>query len=254
MKFARKRMVALVLLLATTRLAFAWGNEGHRLIASVADAQLSPSARAHVDQLLALEPGTTLASTSSWADEHRNPASAPWHYVNFPRGDCQYVKERDCPDGRCAIEAIERQTQVLRTSSNVQEQLTALKYLVHLVGDVHQPLHAGWGDDRGGNSYQLQAFMRGSNLHSFWDTRMIRFFEDDDPNWANTLLREVHSASPEWTAKQAAEESCRIVAQDDFYPPRTVGAEYAQRYEAVVRERLQQAGRRLAQLLNQVWK
>lgn len=254
MKFARKRLLALALLLAATQSAYAWGKEGHRLIASVAEAQLSSTAHSRVGQLLALEPGATLASISTWADEHRNPATAPWHYVNFPRGDCQYVKERDCPDGRCVVEAIERQTQILRTSSDVQEQLTALKYLVHLVGDLHQPLHAGWGDDRGGNSYQLQAFMRGTNLHAFWDTRMIQFFEDSDPNWTNTLLREVRSPSHKWVAKQAAEESCKIVAGDDFYPPRTVGTDYAQRYEAVVRERLQLAGRRLAQLINDVWK
>lgn len=231
----------------------AWGAEGHQLIARIADAQLREPARSHLENLLALEPGATLASISTWADEHRNPVTAPWHYVNFPRNNCEYRPKRDCPDGRCVVEAIERQTQVLRSSADPNEQLTALKYLVHLVGDVHQPLHAGWGDDRGGNSYQLRAFMRGSNLHAFWDTGMIRYFEGNSPDWDQILMREASRSSLPWSARQAAEESCRIVAQEDFYPPRSVGLEYANHYDATLRQRLVLAGNRLAQLLNGIW-
>jgi len=145
----------------TTIPAMAWGADGHKIVALLADAQLTPSARKQVDRLLALEPGATLASISTWADEHRNPATAAWHYVNFPRGDCNYQPERDCPDGKCVVAAIDRQVEVLRTNGDDEKRLNALKYVVHFIGDIHQPLHAGYGDDRGGNSYQLQAFMRG---------------------------------------------------------------------------------------------
>jgi len=158
----------------TTIPAFAWGSDGHKIVALLADAQLTPSARKQVDRLLALEPGSTLASISTWADEHRNPATASWHYVNFPRGDCNYQPERDCPDGKCVVAAIDRQVEVLRTNGDDEKRLNALKYVVHFIGDIHQPLHAGYGDDRGGNSYQLQAFMRGSNLHAVWDTGLIK--------------------------------------------------------------------------------
>lgn len=247
------RLATALALLTGTSAAFAWGGEGHRLVARIANSQLTAPANAAVQRLLALEPGQTLESISTWADEHRNPATAPWHYVNFPRGECLYQQERDCPDGRCVVSAIERQTELLRTSRDAQEQLTALKYLVHLVGDVHQPLHAGWGDDRGGNSYQLQAFMRGSNLHAFWDTGMIRYVESNDAGWDGSLLQGAKGSNQSWSAKQAAEESCRIVAQEGFYPARTVGVEYTKQYEATLRQRLVQAGSRLAQLLNGVW-
>lgn len=247
------RLAATLVLLSGASAAFAWGGEGHRLVARIADAQLTAPARAAVQRLLALEPGQTLEGISTWADEHRNPVTAPWHYMNFPRGECQYQQERDCPDGRCVVSAIERQTELLRTSRDAQEQLTALKYLVHLVGDVHQPLHAGWGDDRGGNSYQLQAFMRGSNLHAFWDTGMIRYFKGNEAGWDESLLQGTKGSNQSWSAKQAAEESCRIVAEEGFYPSRTVGVEYAKQYEATLRLRLVQAGGRLAQLLNGVW-
>lgn len=247
------RFALISALLTATQSVFAWGTEGHQLVARIADAQLTASARAQVTTLLAQEPGATLASISTWADEHRNPTTAPWHFMNFPRGECNYQKERDCPDGHCVVEAIERQSKVLRESKNQQEQLAALKYIVHFVGDVHQPLHAGWGEDRGGNSYQLQAFMRGSNLHSFWDSGMIRYFEESESGWDTSLLQEAKPSSLNWSAKQAAEESCRIVAQNDFYPPRTVGTEYAKRYEGTVKMRLKVAGSRLAQLLNATW-
>jgi hypothetical protein len=155
----------------------AWGKDGHHIIATLAQSQLTAKTQTKVNQLLSLEPGATLQSISTWADEHRNPATAPWHYVNFPRNSCTYDADRDCPEGKCVVAAIERQSEVLSSSAPEDKRLLALKYLVHLVGDLHQPLHAGYGDDRGGNSYQLQAFMRGSNLHSVWDTGLIKHLE-----------------------------------------------------------------------------
>jgi hypothetical protein len=160
--------VAFLLLGSLSVTAHAWGTEGHQVIASLAERQLTPAARAEVNSLLALEPGETLVSISTWADEHRSPQTAAWHYVNFPRDSCTYDANRDCPVGKCVIEAINRQADILRSSAPDEKRLTALKYLVHLVADVHQPLHAGYRDDKGGNLYQLQTFMRGSNLHARW--------------------------------------------------------------------------------------
>lgn len=154
-KVARQCIAIFAITLGISSNAFSWGADGHKIIAMLADAQLSPAARKEVTRLLALEPGETLASISTWADERRNPATAPWHYVNFPRGNCNYQPARDCPDGWCVVAAIDRQIEVLTTATDDQTKLTALKYLVHFIGDIDQPLHAGFGDDRGGNSYQL---------------------------------------------------------------------------------------------------
>ncbi len=128
---------------------------------------------------MALEPDETLASISTWADEHRNPASAPWHYVNFPKDSCTYDPERDCPDGKCVVDAIAKQLEILSSGAANDKRLLAFKYAVHLVADVHQPLHAGYLEDRGGNTYQLQAFMRGSNLHALWDTGLIKNLNEE---------------------------------------------------------------------------
>ncbi len=245
--------VALVLS-AYCATSWAWGSEAHQLVARIAQDKLTTTAQQEVQKLLDLELGSTLQSISTWADETRNPATAAWHYVNLPKGDCNYVPERDCPDGKCVVEAINRQIGVLKTDADPLRRLHALKYVVHLIGDVHQPLHAGWGEDRGGNSYQLQAFMRGSNLHAFWDSGMIRYYKEQDSNWSQTIVQQASTETIKpWAALQAAEESCGIVRQVTFYPPRTVGSDYAEQYRATLSQRLSMAGSRLAQVLNGVW-
>jgi hypothetical protein len=244
----------------TTNPAQAWGTQGHQVVANLAQAQLSVGARREVDRLLATEPGQTMASISTWADEHRNPATAPWHYVNFPKSSCTYSAERDCPDGQCVVAAIDRQTIILAAAGSDASRLRALKYLVHLQADVHQPLHAGYAKDRGGNSYQLQTFMRASNLHAVWDSGLIRALDQDTEVMTARLLVSgrsdkslalAHGHAAGSTAVLAAEESCRIVGLEGFYPARLVDLAYVQRFTPLMEQRLQQAGARLAVTLNQ---
>jgi nuclease S1 len=251
MKFSR--LLALLLGMVLTSTAMAWGGDGHRIIAMLAEAQLSPAARKEVNRLLALEPGETLASISTWADEHRNPATAPWHYVNFPRDSCSYEANRDCPDGKCVVAAIEKQLEILKRDTDDQKRLTALKYLVHLVGDIHQPLHAGYREDRGGNTYQLQAFMRGSNLHAFWDTGLLKAMEQSNESIVKGLLiKPMAAAQKRFNAIEAAEASCKIVGSPGFYPERQVTPEYVEKFTPQMLYQLALAGGRLAQTLNAV--
>src|SRR5215203_309431 len=125
--------------------AAAWGPDAHRLVAGLAEGDLATFARAEIKRLLSLEDGATLVSISSEADDTRTATTAPWHYVNLPRtADCRYLEARDCVGGQCVVAAIETQARVLASSANDTERLLALKYLVHLVADVHQPLHAAF--------------------------------------------------------------------------------------------------------------
>lgn len=235
--------------------ACAWGTQGHQIIAALAQSQLTPAARQEVDRLLALEPGETLESISTWADEHRNPATAAWHYVNFPRETCNYDANRDCPDGKCVVAAIDRQTAVLASNAPDEKRLLALKYVVHLVADVHQPLHAGYMDDRGGNSYQLQAFMRGSNLHAVWDSGLIKSLNLDNASIVKSLLvRPLPNPRPAFTAAVAAQDSCRIVGKTGFYPDRLVTPAYIEEYTPVMLYQLALVGAHLAEVLNQATK
>lgn len=251
----RAILVAVVLVFGAVQFAHAWGSEGHQVISLIAQSQLTPRAKAEVDRLLAIEPGETLASISTWADEHRNPATARSHYINFPRGDCVYNEPRDCPDGRCVVVAIKKQVEVLGSSATDDQKLTALKFLVHFVGDVHQPLHAGYQDDKGGNQYQLQAFMRGSNLHAVWDSGLIKNMNEEVQAMADRLrATPVGASSRKLDPVLAAQESCAIVSQPGFYPERLIDVPYVHRFTPVVESRLAIAGERLANALNAVFK
>jgi hypothetical protein len=233
--------------------AHAWGSDGHQVIALIAQSQLTPKAKAEVDRLLALEPGETLASISTWADERKNPATGPWHYVNFPRDSCVYDVQRDCPDGHCVVGAIQKELRILGSSASDEKRLNALKYIVHFEGDVHQPLHAGYQDDRGGNKYQVQAFGKGTNLHALWDSGLIKNMNEEPQQMARRLAAmPVPAVAADLDAVHVAEESCWIVAKPGFYPEHKLDSAYVGRYTPVLERRLQLAGVRLAGVLNGV--
>lgn len=230
----------------------AWGPQGHQTIATLAQEQLSPATRKAVQRLLAQEPGQTLVSISTWADENRSSDTAAWHYVNFPRGTCTFNPPRDCPQRRCVVDAIAQQLKILGSNAPEPQRLVALKYVVHLMADVHQPLHAGHYDDKGGNTYQLQVAGRGSNLHALWDSGLMRF-----ANPSNSTRLQRLRAMP-WTpsertasATEAAQESCQIVGKAGFYPARQVAADYFLQFTPVMEQRLALAAARLANALNQ---
>ena len=230
----------------------AWGAEAHRLIADVAAAQLTPTARIEVSRLLELEPGTTWAGVATWADETRSRATASWHYINLPRdGKCEYDPVRDCPGGQCVVAAIERQFSVLSSSARAPERLKALKYIAHLVADVHQPLHAGFADDRGGNLYQVQFAGRGTNLHAVWDVGLIQRWPGGPSALHASLQVPAVPALDELAPALWAEESCRAVQMPNFYPTgHVLPDDYQGTMAPVVLERLGSAARRLASVLN----
>jgi len=250
--FWRVACCAWALLQCAPQGAWAWGAQGHRWIATLAQSQLSEAAQHQVEHLLALEPGATLASISTWADEVRTPATAAWHYVNLPPdAPCRYDPLRDCPDGACVVAAIQTQRQLLRSQATDSQRLVALKYLVHLVADVHQPLHAGNAQDRGGNRFQLQFAGRGTNLHALWDQGLIEAPAGGPAQWVARQPDRPAPARDPFEPASWAEESCRIVAQPWFYPAsHRVDDAYVERAEPVLEQRLADAARRLAAVLN----
>lgn len=229
----------------------AWGANGHRLIAELAQMQLTPAASAEVNRLLSLEPGATMASVSTWADERRSNATAPLHYVNLPEGECNYYLGRDCPNGRCAVEAMSAKIAILSSTAPDAERLIALKWVIHLVADIHQPLHVGMAADKGGNLFQVRAFGRGSNLHAVWDGELIR----RRAGGLSRLLLDASTPSPDGASTvdpaQWVNESCAARSAAGFYPEgRVVGPAYAERWDGTLVEQLALAGRRLASTLN----
>ena len=237
------------------KVAFAWGVEGHQVVAQIAQSQLSPKAKSEISKLLMLEPGSSMVSISTWPDEHATKVTARWHYVNFPKETCLYIPERDCPNGECVIAALQQQTQILGSKESDEKRLLALKYVIHFMGDIHQPLHAGYKEDKGGNNYQVQAFGKATNLHALWDSGLIKSF--NTPTNALALDLSSNKTQPgdyiNIEPLNAATESCNIAHQDGFYPSRLVDQRYINHYTPILEARLKLAGERLAQLLNKTF-
>ncbi len=243
--------------------AQAWSLAGHRIVAQLAAVELTPRARVEVARLLTGEPEPTLPGVAGWADTLRENdavrgrASAPWHYINFASRSCRFDPQRDCRKGDCVVGAINRNFLILSDNKRpLTERRDALKFLVHFVGDVHQPLHASPRADKGGNDFQVNLDGRGSNLHKVWDRSLIERRNLAPDAYAAALRREpvlprdptLASTTP---AVDWALESCRIVEQPGVYPrKRVIGDDYVDAHRPTAERRLREAGSRLAALLN----
>jgi nuclease S1 len=259
--------LALILFLLLTLIAApgpaqAFGEPGHRIVGELAEHQLRPAARAEVNRLLAGEPEPSLAGVANWADEvraanHGGGRTKRWHFVNFKGGDCSYVPARDCPDGNCVIAAINGNFLALADRKRSDdERREALKFLVHLVGDVHQPLHATPLDDHGGGDFQVGYHGKGRNLHGVWDTLILQARGLPPPAYAALLEQQPPlPADPtrrsDRPAVDWAVESCLIVRDGNIYPTKhLVDDNYVSAHRALLEQRLRRAGSRLADMLN----
>ena len=245
--------------------ALAWGAQGHRLVARVAETRLDPQARAEIDRLLASEPGASLSSIAPWADQLRandpdlGKKSAGWHYVNMAEDGCNFSPTKHCRNGNCVVGALQQQSEILANRQlGDAERLQALKFVVHLVGDLHQPLHAGYGHDRGGNNYQLQFNGRGTNLHSVWDSGMFYPLQLNDNQFLQRLQAlpaptGVHAPDLQRDPALWAEQTCRIATRKGLYPDgHKIDERYTAVWEPVAEAQLRLGGEQLAALLNRL--
>lgn len=257
-----RRACAFVTVLAAALLcappALAWGPLGHRVVARLAAAELTPAARVEVRRLLATRDKRYLDQVANWADDLRDTdpslyrRTAKLHYVNFESRDCRYDPPRDCRGGKCVVAAIARYSAILADRSNGSSQrVQALAFVVHLVADVHQPLHAGYRHDTGGNDFQVRWHGRGSSLHRIWDSTMLDSTDLSAARYARKLAAERSPIVAGGTPAEWAEESCRIDRDEGVYPSsRFIDDAYVQRELPIAERRLRQAGARLAVLLD----
>jgi hypothetical protein len=254
-----QRRVSLLLagaLLAGTlpRTAQAWGATGHRVVGRIAEAHLSREARRAIKGLLGRE---TLAEVATWPDDIRSdPAwshSKPWHFVTIEEGKT-YQESKDGD----AVEAIRRFKKTLQDrDAKKKERVIALKWIVHLVGDVHQPLHVGRGGDYGGNAIKVKWFGKDSNLHSVWDDGMIDATKLSFSELARFADKATEAQVAEWQKSDVldwVQESIRFRTRAYTVPGPKVSDSYRYSYVnlPLVKLRLAQAGIRLAGLLNEV--
>ena len=254
-------MKKLLLILLIPFISYAdWGKVGHRVVGEIAERQLTDKALAAVTELL---DGESLATASTWADEMRsNPDWRPfdkWHYVNLPL-DKEYSDLEHTKDNVVII--IERAKAVLQSPSADKEMKTFyLKYLLHLVGDLHQPMHTGRYEDYGGSKIKLKFQGRkggktNTNLHVLWDSNMIDDFKMGYTDFA-TYLQKTEGRKKvdqlttlEWTFESHwyAKDIYKNTKEGDY-----IGYDYIYEYFPVVKKRLYQAGVRLGNLLNEIY-
>lgn len=250
--------LAMAATLAASSSARAWGRLGHRAAALLTASRLTPNAKAAILDLL--EPGESLADASTWADEVRRERkeTGPWHYVNVPITESKY-DPKFCPAEGCVVSAIRKHRDKLADANAPKvERREALRFLVHFVQDMHQPLHVGHRGDRGGNDLQVQFFGKGSNLHRVWDSGLLERQATGEAAW----LAEIAAlATPEnvakWkggTVEDWATESLLKAKAAYLDGALKKGAKLDREYQElglpIARERLAQSGVRLAEMLN----
>ena len=156
--------------LAAPSLALAWGHEGHEIIALIAEHYMTSATIAKTDVLLG---GAGIDSVASWADDYRRDhrETGPWHYIDIPLADSRIDMARECPNGDCVIAKAEYFLGILRDpKADRASKAEALKFVVHFVGDMHQPLHDEDNGDKGGNERHVIFDGKPDTLHWVWDT------------------------------------------------------------------------------------
>jgi len=271
-------MCAALAAIGSSTLVTAWGGQGHRLVGLVAANHLSRAATRNVSWLL---DGQSLADIASWADSQVTDwqQTAPWHYLNIPPDAAGYDRDRDCPRQPgvaagaradqwrdCAVDRISyMEKRVADQSLDRADRATALKYLVHFIGDLHQPFHA-LGVGRGGNDVIVRVFGVSNcgndparpplpcNLHSVWDSRLIAHRDLPDQAYVAALEKLIAQkgwfSQPVGTPTQWAEQSWALGKAALVKNDTNIDESYYQKHIGAVDERLALGGVRLAAVLN----
>ena len=265
MRIAFVSLLALLGMLVATPEALAWREAGHHIAADIAEQYLDPETLRQVRALLALDNAATLAEVAGWADEigSERPETLRWHFVNIPvhppaGTPMAYDAARDCPTGNCVVAAIGRFEDVLAEKSRTPtERLEALKFLVHFIADIHQPLHCGDDGDRGGNDTRVVFLGRPTTLHALWDDDMLAALGiADEHAYALRLAKSIPPVRlAQWQSGDAsawATESYGIarLIYGGSHEPRALQLFYETDFLPTVDVQLEKAGVRLAMVLN----
>jgi len=282
-------ILALVVSLLATTPALAWGELGHEVTALITYKHLTPVARSKIDALLASDTDTLtapdFASRAGWADKYRSShrETAAWHFVDieldhpdvaaacfgYPRIPVGQPASQG-PAQDCIIDKIDEFSRELADRTTpAPERLMALKFLIHFVGDIHQPLHGSDDHDKGGNCVRLEPSPDGDarNLHAFWDVTVVRALGGSAGDIAAKLNAKITPAEVKrWSAGSAAEwalESYQMAKADVYRLPNrptceggaavTLSSEYEAMASRDAAIRLEQAGVRMAMLLNRAF-
>jgi hypothetical protein len=257
-------MAVLLSMSLAPRAGWSWGWTGHRVAARMAELRLDPVALAAVRAIL--DPGESLSGVSTWADRQNEiPEGYRWHFVNIPLTQARY-DPRYCLSDGCVVSKIEEFERILRDPrADKHRKQIALKFIIHFIADLHQPLHVGDNGDRGGNLLQVRFFGEGTSLHRVWDSQVIdRHTKNENVwQWDFDFLANPQKVS-EWskgTPEDWATESLQL-AKEAYHQPGSerslrsgsrLGNDYYRFALTAIQIQLAKAGIRTVYLLNRIF-
>lgn len=245
--------------------AYSWGTTGHRVIAEIAERHLTPKAKQKLKQILGNE---KLAAVANWSDFIKSDTlniykeTESWHYINVNSGlDKKEFEEavKEMKGSNLYSKIQELKMVISNPKSNQKEQIFALKFLIHLLGDLHQPLHVGRAEDLGGNKITLSFFRENTNLHSLWDTKLVDFQKYSYVEFAEILDRKTKSEElaiqngklDDWLF-ESYQKASKIYTQTQ--PNTNYSYDYNYKFSSLLEEQLLSGGLRLAKVLNEILK
>lgn len=230
---------------------FAWGAEGHKLVASIAYQFLDKSVRDSVDKYLN---GTSIEEASIWMDivrgDHTFDYMKPMHYINVEKGE-----EYKQATGDNIVNELREVVKRLRDHPNRLDVGVNgdLKILIHLIGDLHQPLHVGYGKDKGGNTVQITFFKKGTNLHKLWDSEMIQKSKITKDDCLKLLSKYDRAEVEETDLLQWMEQSRAYLPSVYLFMDNRLGQAYLDKNIPIIEKQILFSGLRLANLLNSIF-
>lgn len=254
------KLVFVLLLSISSSNCLAFGQTGHRITGKIAENYLTEHSQLALKKII---PTESLAEISTYVDEMRSdPAifwkktSKPFHYVTVP--EKQSYIDIGSPEKGDAVSALKMYSKILKDKhSNLEQQKMALKFIVHIIGDLHQPFHSGNGEDYGGNDLKVEFYWKDSNMHRVWDSGMIKQKSLSFTEWANWLNKKItpHDIS-DWNQIDPVIWINESVSYREAIYPKSDKLNYSYTYEnmPLLKTRLQQAGVRIATYLNDIFK
>jgi hypothetical protein len=255
-----------------------WGPEGHRIVADLAERLLVPEAKRAVSKILS---GSSMASVATWADEIDHKPEFAWtkcmHYIDASSGTCFVDINKDCQNNCCVVKAIANYTERMVGEDEITD---SLKFLIHFMGDVHQPLHAGHREDKGGNMIEIfpdfsPVHQRRENLHEVWDGVLIRhYLETHKETWeqySSKIFEKISNRTyfdnvceldkmkkcPLLAAQESASDACEFAYIDENGAQISSGTHLSEHYYSaridIAEQRLALAGIRLGNTLNGIF-
>ena len=258
------RYIILSFALVSSSASWGWGQTGHRITGEIAQSRINGKTTAELEMILGKE---GLAEMATWPDEQRSNPQAfwqkdanPWHYVTLSGG--KQPSELVAPTEGDALTALARFASVARDRTKPRdERALALRFIIHIIGDLHQPLHVGNGTDRGGNDVKVTWFGDQSNLHSVWDSGMIDRQGLSFTEYTDRLERRLTAKQTIswWDARPQTWIGESATLRDGLYPaaseqPAALGYTYQFQHLPTVETRLAQSGIRIAAYLDALFK